>query len=376
MPKLPDPAKMSDAIASIWESAAEPERWTEAMRSVNALMPECDGFVTITPFAEGPGNIWRTIDAPEGFMEQYYANWMGRDTTLHAIARRMPVDRIIYDIVDIAPDLERCDVWQQLYVPHGINDMTCITVNGGHSGGADALSMAGFTGRRQRAEGLRRRRIMASLARHFGGAAALHWRLVRAQSDAAGTKSILDRLAIGIITLGAQGLALELNQAAKRILDSRDGLFLAHGKVATRELGAMQQLEKAIAGVLAGGAERPLAIPRENRPALTVIVAPVAVDRKQLAGNAAKAIMFISDPELVPDRAGARIAALYGLTRSEADIAEAIAAGKDIAEIAEARGTTLTTARTQLKTMMGKIGASRQSDIVRAVLAVPILDPR
>ena len=374
MSKRFDAAKMSDAIAAIWESAAEPERWPHAMRGVNALMPECKGFVTITPFVEGVGTIWQTIDPPDAFMEQYYSNWMGRDTTIHALARRMPIDHLVFDIVDLAPDLERCDIWQQLYVLHGIHDMTSIIVNGGHSGGAEACFMAGFVDRRRHAEGAKRRKILASLRRHFEGAVALHWRIVHAEADVASTRSILDRLALGIVTLNAQGLVLERNQAASRMMESGNGLFLAHGKIGTRGMEAMVRLEKAVAAVLAGGAERPVAIPREKRPALTVIIAPVAVDRKKLAGSAARAIMFISDPDAVPDQAGARIAALYGLTKSEADVAEAIAAGKPVEQLAVERGTTIHTVRTQIKTMMNKIGASRQSDVVRAVLAIQVLD--
>jgi DNA-binding CsgD family transcriptional regulator len=84
--------------------------------------------------------------------------------------------------------------------------------------------------------------------------------------------------------------------------------------------------------------------------------------------------MFISDPELIPDQAGARVGALYGLTKAEAEIAEAMAAGSDAAEIAKARGTSINTTRTQIKSMMSKIGATRRSEIVRAIAGIPSLD--
>ena len=44
--------------------------------------------------------------------------------------------------------------------------------------------------------------------------------------------------------------------------------------------------------------------------------------------------------------------------------------------IAEHRRTSVATARTQLKALMAKIGASKQSDVVRAVLAISVLDPK
>ena len=367
---------MSDAIAAIWRAAGEPVRWNDAMLAINRLMPECHGFVAITPFAEGPGNIWETIQSPDGFMEEYGALWQGRDTTLHAVARRMPVEHMVFDIADIVPDPSRCDIWQNLYVPHGINDMSAVTVNGAASGGAEALLLAGFCDRRLEREGLRRRAVFSNLVPHLGGATALHWRLVRAESRSTVTKSILDRLALGIVALDGRGCVTEINRAAKRMLDARDGLLFSTGKLHTKELSAQRELERAVATVLAGGAERPLSLRRERGSPLTIIVTPTAVDPTDALGRSARAIVFISDPDQVPDNAGTRVAALYGLTRSEAEIAQGIASGKNIGDIAKARGTNLSTARTQLKTLMSKIGASRQSDVVRSLLAISILDER
>jgi DNA-binding CsgD family transcriptional regulator/PAS domain-containing protein len=361
-----DPARLGDAIACIWEAAADSERWSEALQGLNALMPECHGFLAMTPFAEGSGTFWKTHNPPAGFLEAYYANWLGRDTTLHAIARRMPMDTLIGSFADIAP--EDCAIWNEFYRPHGIQDAILTTVNGGAAGGAEAVLIGGFAERRKDAESRRRKSVMQALARHLGGAAALHWRFVHAQSEAAATKSILDRLSLGIVTLSAAGHVLEANRAARRILDSaRD--------IALRQAAALRRLDAAIAAVLAGGAERPLQIDRADGGVLHVIVAPMAVDIDQRAGSKAKAILFISDPAQMPDRAGARIAALYGLTPAEAAVAEAIAAGAEPGKIAERRGTSIATVRTQLKSVMAKLGAARQSDVVRSVLAVPVLGP-
>jgi DNA-binding CsgD family transcriptional regulator len=176
--------------------------------------------------------------------------------------------------------------------------------------------------------------------------------------------------------LDAQGSVTEINRAAKRMLDAGDGLVFSTGKLHTKERSAQRELESAIAMVLAGGAERPLSVRRARGSQLTIIVTPMAVDASDTLGRSARAIVFISDPDLVPENAGTRVAALYGLTRSEAEIAQGIASGKDIGDIAKIRGTRLSTARTQLKTLMSKIGASRQSDVVRSLLAVSILDAR
>jgi DNA-binding CsgD family transcriptional regulator/PAS domain-containing protein len=368
-------AILSEAIAAIWQAAAEPDRWTQAMQAVNPLMPECMGLLAHTPFAEGPGSVWKTLNPPVGFMDEYVANWQGHDTTLHAIARRMPIEHFVFDVMDPLP-MVRTDIWQQLYVPHGVNDVAGVTVNGSVAGGAEAILFAAFSESRNERQSAKRREILTALIPHLTGAAALHWRLAHAESRSASTRSILDRLALGVVAMDADALVTEFNRAAKRFFDAKDGLLLSRNKIVAASRSTQGDLDRALSVVLAGGAERPLSVRRERGAPLTVIVTPPAVDTADTLGSKARAVMFISDPELVPANAGSRVAALYGLTRSEAEIAREIAVGKVISDIAKERGTSVGTARTQLKALMSKIGASRQSDVVRSILAVSVLDSR
>jgi GAF domain-containing protein len=53
----------------------------------------------------------------------------------------------------------------------------------------------------------------------------------------------------------------------------------------------------------------------------------------------------------------------FGLTAAEAHITLGIARGESLAAIAAARGTTLATARTQLKSVFSKLGANRQAEV-------------
>ena len=65
----------------------------------------------------------------------------------------------------------------------------------------------------------------------------------------------------------------------------------------------------------------------------------------------------------------AALAARYGLTNAEAELAEQLATGRSLAEVAQRRGRSLNTARTQLGGLLAKTGATRQSDLVRLLLA-------
>ncbi|MGB3627607.1 MAG: helix-turn-helix transcriptional regulator [Henriciella sp.] len=60
-------------------------------------------------------------------------------------------------------------------------------------------------------------------------------------------------------------------------------------------------------------------------------------------------------------------AAVFGLTRAEADIASELMAGQSLADIATARGIAISTARTHLARLFSKTGTTRQPELVLAL---------
>ena len=60
---------------------------------------------------------------------------------------------------------------------------------------------------------------------------------------------------------------------------------------------------------------------------------------------------------------------VYGLTPAEARLTALLVRGHGLASAAEALGVSRNTAKYHLKTVFGKIGISRQTELVRRVLA-------
>jgi len=71
------------------------------------------------------------------------------------------------------------------------------------------------------------------------------------------------------------------------------------------------------------------------------------------------------EPELVEK--------LLGLTPAEARVAVLLAEGRTLRQIASATGRKYSTVRTHLKHLFAKLGASRQFEVVQAVLALSSL---
>lgn len=79
--------------------------------------------------------------------------------------------------------------------------------------------------------------------------------------------------------------------------------------------------------------------------------------------------VMVSRPSARTTPPVAPLGEIYGLTAAEAALAAAICAGSNVNDYAAARGIAIATARCQLRQVLAKTGASRQSDLVRQVWA-------
>jgi DNA-binding CsgD family transcriptional regulator len=108
---------------------------------------------------------------------------------------------------------------------------------------------------------------------------------------------------------------------------------------------------------------------RSGQRPLSVLVAPLrGADSAQLE-PLATAILLVSDPERVRPAADGHFRALYGLTKAEARIADALLDADRLADVAENLGVTLSTLRTHLQRAFEKTDTRRQSELVRLMLA-------
>jgi len=79
--------------------------------------------------------------------------------------------------------------------------------------------------------------------------------------------------------------------------------------------------------------------------------------------------VFVSDPlvRATPDPGTLELA--FELTTAEAELASALATGLSLSQCAQQRRVSLHTVRSQLKQIFTKTGTSRQTDLVRLLLA-------
>jgi DNA-binding CsgD family transcriptional regulator len=107
---------------------------------------------------------------------------------------------------------------------------------------------------------------------------------------------------------------------------------------------------------------------------LTVLALPRALGGGNgLTFASADIMIVVTEAERSAAASERQLSQLFGLTAAEARLAHGLAKGLSIEEYAKACGVTVTTARNQLRAVLGKTGYRRQQDLVRALAGLPAI---
>ena len=193
--------------------------------------------------------------------------------------------------------------------------------------------------------------------------------------------SALDKVQAGLAIALPDGQLVVKNTEAERILDEKDGLAEgSDGKLAVEanDLGSAISARIRDAAETATGkanrAESLFAVPRlSGKSAYLIDISPISERQNadaELDRGLNGALVTIVDPERAPYLRVERLAKLYGLTNAETDVCRWIAEGASIAQIAERRGTSPTTAKNQVAAILSKTGVDSRTSLIRLVLRV------
>jgi DNA-binding CsgD family transcriptional regulator len=219
------------------------------------------------------------------------------------------------------------------------------------------------TGREEKVPAISKRRRAGLQQQGFPACAAV--RNLRWRSSVA--LQALDRLCSGIIVSDERGQVVEMNRAAQAMVRLEGGLAVCNGRLSAGRVFETAKLAKLIAAAAAPskrgvGAGRMLIGRGDDLPAYVLTVVPLHPDLA--TGERPLAMIVIVDPEQHSPSDG-DLVELFGFTPAEARLAAALMRGKALTEIAAAFGLRVPTLRTQLRSILKKVGARRQSDLVR-----------
>lgn len=185
----------------------------------------------------------------------------------------------------------------------------------------------------------------------------------------------LDLLNIGLVVSSDSGQLLLANRSAEQILEARDGLEVT-GRGMLRAAGVGSSVLLGLVRVAAspestesGPKDSVLAVQRPSgKRALTLLVRSLGAGAHRQDLGIPTCLVFIMDPEFPLGTADAELRQLYGLTHTEACLANLLMEGKTLDDCCRLLDIRRSTARTHLQHLFEKVGVQRQSELVSLLL--------
>lgn len=98
---------------------------------------------------------------------------------------------------------------------------------------------------------------------------------------------------------------------------------------------------------------------------------PVILRISPVAGDGARPLAMVLSTEMVWHQEFAdTVREAFGLTQAEVEVVEAVTEGRPLKDVAEARGRSLETVKTQMKSILAKTETHSQSELVRVILGL------
>jgi hypothetical protein len=185
-------------------------------------------------------------------------------------------------------------------------------------------------------------KLLKVLGPHVRRALQIHRRLIGAEGFAGGLVAALDRLAHGVLMVGAAGAVLFANRAAEEMLRTNDALTVHNGELRARRAAETTALRRCIASVVGTSRGDALAsggmvvVERESgKSPLRILVTPMPRHDVVLGAQRPAAVLFITDAERTPVPAAEHLKHVFGLSAAETRVATALLDGESVERLAD-----------------------------------------
>jgi DNA-binding CsgD family transcriptional regulator len=180
-------------------------------------------------------------------------------------------------------------------------------------------------------------------------------------------RALVEHLGQGVLLLDADGLLLDSNALAQRLLGRSSGIALRGGRLAFAEAALDERFVRWLQQVQQGGTRSiVLTVRRSARPSYRVHAMPCLPDPRDVA-----CLVLIYAPEEQRQITAEVLAEVYGLTGAQAQVARKLYAGCSVEETAVSLGLSLNTVRSHLKQIFSKCEVQSQAELLRTLALGP-----
>jgi DNA-binding CsgD family transcriptional regulator len=226
------------------------------------------------------------------------------------------------------------------------------------------------------------RKRMGDFLPHLRRALQLRHKLSHVSLEKSTALEALERTGDPVLVAARDARLLYANAGGEALLAEGDAICVVGGRLAVADKAAGARLAFLISSAIDtaaganGSAGSAIALARDDRLPLTILVAPFRPARDGFGAPLPAAILFIRDPE----RGGVSqlfLQDMFALAPAESTIAAALAEGNSVEYITRTYRITLNTARTHLKRIFAKTNTRRQGELVALLTrSVAALTPK
>ena len=365
-----DSDSITDAISRISEAALAPERWPAALQLITAAVGALGvGYLLLNK--QTGGVEWVSMAGLSVNVNDYVNYYAVRDP-FRPLLETAPTGNWVQLSKCLPQTVLRSDEWYNDYaVKAGVGDIIGTRLFGNSS---YTVILSVHRGIYQEPFDAISTAQLQKLFDPLSNAARLRAELRELGWKSAAALRALDQVAAGLIISDGDGRVVEMNRAAEHVLRRDDGLTVRQGKLYAQRVFDHEKLARAIAGAANGkpaaAVGRLLVGRRGGRVAYILTVAPlgveIAVYERPLA------MILVADPDArTPSER--ELAEFFGLSPAESRLTAALLAGKKLREVAADSGVQITTVRTQLSSVLRKVGVSRQAELIRVLSNIPVV---
>lgn len=365
-------------IVGLYDAALDPARWGACFADIRRAMGSHSSMSSLLHPASGTVHVL-ACNAPEPFVRGYLETWWPKDLWMIEASRR--AGRIVVGS-EMVPDeqFRRSEVYNELVRPTSdVRDVlgTVFDIGGWRMVIGLHRPDVGTYGTTEKGR-------LGRLLPHVMRSLEVTLRFEELGRLGEAGQAALDALGYGVIVVDRLCRPVLVNRVAGEILTRGDGLVWGVGPATGgRPLSALrpqdaERLHALVQGATmvppeAGGALR---VRRsDERPPYAVLVSPAPGRRSVVLNHdGPTAILAIQDPGRLPVPPARILRDLYGLTPAEADIVLQLGSGSSPDEVAAVRDVSITTLRSQIRTIFAKTDAVRLTDLARITAALPQLE--
>lgn len=374
---------VNTVIDNIYKSSYNPTSWPVALESITKFTQSSSSALLYKDNELERASGMYTYNICKEHLDRY--NAYGIDPNFMIMAKHRPVGQAAA-VDHIIPDRHKLE---QQYGEEF--NRLLATLDLYHIGGAilfmDEVRTAAIAVQRKREMGVWSQdqiEKLNTLIPHLQRTMNIQKEFTRLQTHRQALLNGMDRSLMGLILFDLTLEPVYINPVAEKILAYHPALEIHNKKVCAANhndtIKIHDALLKAVSANDAGNpknASTAFGLRHNNcQTTLPVSISPVNNVFHVFENNnsLAHAVMCFSDPDRSHPIETSKLAAIYGLTPTEAQVAIAIANGISPDEISRLHHVAISTVRSHLKKIFQKLGINHQTELVKILLTGPFVD--